>query len=46
MEKTGLGQVKNLIMLALADGKATESELAVIAGIAAREHLTKEELDN
>lgn len=46
MEKTGLGQVKNLIMLALADGKATESELAVIAGIAAREHLTQEELDN
>lgn len=46
MEKTGLGQVKNLIMLALADGKATESELAVVAGIAAREELTQEELDN
>ena len=46
MENLGLGQVKNLIMLALADGKATESELAVIAGIAAREHLTQEELDN
>ncbi len=46
MEKTGLGQVKNLIMLALADGKATKSELAVIAGIAAREQLTQEELDN
>ncbi|MBQ7691711.1 MAG: hypothetical protein IJT30_11055 [Muribaculaceae bacterium] len=45
MEKPGLGQVKNLIMLALADGKATESELAVIAGAAAREQLTQEELD-
>ena len=45
-DNKGLGQVKNLIMLALADGKATESELALIAAIASREHLTQEELDN
>lgn len=40
------GQIKNLIMLALADGKASESELALIAAIAAREELTQEQLDN
>ncbi len=44
--KKQLGQIKNLIMLALADGKATESELALIASIASRENLTQEELDN
>ena len=41
-----MGQVKNLIMLALADGKATESELALIASIASREELTQEQLDH
>lgn len=41
-----LGQIKNLIMLALADGKATESELALIASIASRESLSQDELDN
>lgn len=46
MANKRLGQVKNLIMLALADGKATESELALIAAIASREELTQEELDN
>ena len=46
MNNKKLGQVKNLIMLALADGKATESELALIAAIASREELTQEELDN
>ena len=46
MDNKKLGQVKNLIMLALADGKATESELALIAAIASREELTQEELDN
>ncbi|MCQ2289265.1 MAG: TerB family tellurite resistance protein [Muribaculaceae bacterium] len=44
--KKQLGQIKNLIMLALADGKATESELALIASIASREQLSQEELDN
>lgn len=46
MEDKRLGQVKNLIMLALADGKATESELALIASIASREELTQEQLDH
>lgn len=46
MDNKKLGQVKNLIMLALADGKATESELALIAAIASREELTQDELDN
>lgn len=46
MDDKRLGQVKNLIMLALADGKAAESELALIASIASREELTQEELDN
>ncbi|MCF0182182.1 MAG: TerB family tellurite resistance protein [Muribaculaceae bacterium] len=44
--KVELGQIKNLIMLAMADGKASESELALIASIASREQLTQEELDN
>lgn len=46
MDNKKLGQVKNLIMLALADGKASESELALIAAIASREELTQDELDN
>ncbi|MBO7609710.1 MAG: hypothetical protein J6S96_05875 [Muribaculaceae bacterium] len=46
MNTERLGQIKNLIMLALADGKASESELAVIASIASREELTQEELDD
>ncbi len=46
MDDKRLGQVKNLIMLALADGKATESELALIASIASREELTQEQLDH
>ncbi len=41
-----LGQVKNLIMLALADGRVEESELALIAAVAARENLTQEQLDD
>lgn len=45
-KKKQLGQIKNLIMLALADGKASESELALIASIASREQLTQDELDN
>lgn len=46
MNNKRLGQVKNLIMLALADGKASESELALIAAIASREEISQEELDN
>lgn len=46
MDNKRLGQVKNLIMLALADGKASESELALIASVASREELTQDELNN
>jgi uncharacterized tellurite resistance protein B-like protein len=46
MNNMRLGQVKNLIMLALADGKATQSELALIAAVASREQLTQQELNN
>ena len=45
MDNKKLGQIKNLIMLALADGKATESELALIAATATREDLNQEQLD-
>ena len=43
---TQMGQVKNLIMLALADGRVEESELALIAAVAARENLTEEQLNH
>lgn len=46
MDNKRLGQVKNLIMLALADGKASESELALIAAVASRENLSQEQLDD
>ncbi|MBP3737681.1 MAG: hypothetical protein J6I72_01355 [Muribaculaceae bacterium] len=46
MDNKRLGQIKNLIMLALSDGKASESELALIAAVASREELTQNELDN
>lgn len=45
MDNKRLGQIKNLIMLSLADGKASESELALIAAIASREELSQQELD-
>ena len=40
-----LGQIKNLIMLALADGTADEKELALIAAVASREKLTEEQVN-
>lgn len=40
-----LGQIKNLIMVALADGKATKDELMLIAAIASRENITQEQLN-
>ena len=46
MDNKRLGQIKNLIMLSLADGRASESELALIAAIASREELTQDELDH
>lgn len=40
-----LGQIKNLIMLAVADGRADEAELAIIAAIATREGLSFDEVN-
>ena len=40
-----LGQLKNLVMLASADGKMTDSELAVLLAVASREKLTPEEFN-
>lgn len=38
-------QIKNLIMLAGADGKVTQDELMLIASVASREKLTQEQFD-
>lgn len=40
-----LGQLKNLVMLASADGKLTDSELAILLAVASREKLTPEEFN-
>lgn len=40
-----LGQLKNLVMLAAADGHLTDSELAVVLAVASRESITPEEFD-
>ena len=40
-----LGQLKNLVMLASADEKLTDSELAVLLAVASREKLTPEEFN-
>lgn len=40
-----LGQLKNLVMLAAADGHLTDSELAVVLAVASRENITPEEFD-
>ncbi len=40
-----LGQLKNLVMLASADDKMTDSELAVLLAVASREKLTPEEFN-
>jgi len=40
-----LGQLKNLVMLAAADGHLTDSELAVLLAVASRENITPEEFD-
>ena len=39
-----LGQLKNLVMLAMADGKLTDSELAVIIAVASRENISPDDL--
>lgn len=41
-----LGQLKNLVMLAAADGHLTDSELAVVLAVASRENITPEEFDH
>lgn len=40
-----LGQLKNLVMLASADEKMTDSELAILLAVASREKLTPEEFN-
>jgi len=40
-----LGQLKNLVMLAMADNRLTDSELAVILAVASREKVTPDELN-
>lgn len=40
-----LGQLKNLVMLAAADGHVTDSELAVLVAVASRENITPEEFN-
>lgn len=40
-----LGQLKNLLMLASADEKFTDSELAVLIAVASRENITPEEFN-
>ncbi len=41
-----LGQLKNLVMLASADERLTDSELAVLLAVASRENITPEEFNN
>ena len=41
-----LGQLKNLVMLASADERLTDSELAVLLAVASRENVTPEEFNN
>ena len=44
-EQMRLGQLKNLVMLAAADGKVTDSELAVLLVVASRENITPDEFN-
>lgn len=41
-----LGQLKNLVMLATADERFTDSEIAVLLAVASRENITPEEFNN
>ncbi len=45
-EQQRLGQLKNLVMLAAADGQVTDSELAVLLAVASRENISPEEFNN
>ena len=40
-----LGQLKTLVMLAMADGRLTDSELAVILAVASRENISPDDLN-
>ena len=40
-----LGQLKNLVMLAAADGHLTDSEMAVLLAVASREKFTPDEFN-
>lgn len=44
-EQQRLGQLKNLVMLASADEKITDSEMAVLLAVASRENITPEEFN-
>ncbi|MBR5726428.1 MAG: hypothetical protein IKX56_06820 [Muribaculaceae bacterium] len=44
-EQQRLGQLKNLVMLAAADGQVTDSELAVLLAVASRENITPEDFN-
>ena len=44
-EKQRLGQLKNLVMLASADERFTDSEMAVLIAVASREHITPEDFN-
>ena len=44
-EQQRLGQLKNLVMLAAADGHLTDSELAVLLDVASRENITPDEFN-
>ena len=41
-----LGQLKNLVMLATADDRITDSELAVLLAVASRENVSPEDFSN
>lgn len=44
-EQLRLGQLKNLVMLAAADDRFTDSELAVLLAVASREHVSPEDFN-
>ncbi len=44
-EQQRLGQLKNLVMLAAADGHLTDSEMAVLLAVASRENITPDEFN-
>ena len=44
-EQQRLGQLKNLVMLAAADGRLTDSELAVLLAVASRENISPDDFN-